>query len=68
MDQACTNALRTVRNAIGGPAVDLAWPFSLRPARRETGPSLEPAALELLAATAQEWGLAARGPWTRQVG
>ncbi len=67
MDHARTRESLDLRTAFGPPATDRAWPFSPAPARRAERPGLERATLDLLAATARDWGLASRA-WTRQAG
>jgi hypothetical protein len=66
MDHASTEESARLRSAFGRPATDRDWPFPPRPARRAPSQDLEQAAVDLLAATARAWGLAARAPRMRQ--
>jgi hypothetical protein len=62
MEQAGSDRPPVARRAFVMPARDRAWPFPPSRALRAAHASLDPAAVAVLAATAQAWGLSSRAP------
>jgi hypothetical protein len=62
MEPAGSDRSPAARNRLVVPTRDRAWPFPPRHALRAAHASLDPAALAVLGATAQAWGLSGRAP------
>jgi hypothetical protein len=62
MEQAGSDRSPAARNRFVVPTRERAWPFPPSHALRVARAGLDPAAVAVLAATAQAWGLSGRAP------